>query len=183
MSDNTRTEAIQVTRRFDASAERVFDAWLDTKRASKFLFATPTGVMVRAEIDARVGGRLLFRGPARRRRRGTRRNLSRNRSAAPSGIRVRGAAILRRVHPRGHRPHRIRCRLRTDADASRCIGRVRGTNQARLDRNTRRTRARAVSQRLNSRKRATNTSSQPCGKAPISRRARAPLSASAFRSS
>jgi uncharacterized protein YndB with AHSA1/START domain len=60
MNDNTRTEAIQVTRRFDASAERVFDAWLDTKRASKFLFATPTGVMVRTEIDARVGGRLCF---------------------------------------------------------------------------------------------------------------------------
>jgi uncharacterized protein YndB with AHSA1/START domain len=60
MSDTTRTEAIQVTRRFDPSAERVFDAWLDTKRASKFLFATPTGVMVRAEIDARIGGRLCF---------------------------------------------------------------------------------------------------------------------------
>ncbi len=60
MNDNTRTEAIQVTRRFDASTERVFDAWLDAKRASKFLFAAPTGVMVRAEIDARVGGHLCF---------------------------------------------------------------------------------------------------------------------------
>ena len=45
-----------ITRRFDFSIERVFDAWLDPAKASKFLFATPTGQMVRVEIDARVGG-------------------------------------------------------------------------------------------------------------------------------
>jgi uncharacterized protein YndB with AHSA1/START domain len=45
-----------ITRRFDFSIERVFDAWLDPARASKFLFTTPTGKMVRVEIDARVGG-------------------------------------------------------------------------------------------------------------------------------
>jgi uncharacterized protein YndB with AHSA1/START domain len=60
MSDNARMEAIQVGRRFDASAERAFDAWLDPERASKFLFATPTGVMVRTDIDARVGGRFCL---------------------------------------------------------------------------------------------------------------------------
>ena len=53
-ADNTGT--IVLTRRFDFSIERVFDAWLDPARASKFLFKTPTGTMVRVEIDARVGG-------------------------------------------------------------------------------------------------------------------------------
>lgn len=47
---------VRVTRRFDASAERVYDAFLDPERASKFMFATPTGQIVRCEIDARAGG-------------------------------------------------------------------------------------------------------------------------------
>jgi uncharacterized protein YndB with AHSA1/START domain len=51
---------IRVSRRFDFPAERVFDAWLDVEKARKFLFATSTGQMVHAEIDARVGGTFNF---------------------------------------------------------------------------------------------------------------------------
>jgi uncharacterized protein YndB with AHSA1/START domain len=51
---------VRVTRRFQQSAERVFDAWLNPRLASRFLFATEAGTMVRAEIDPRVGGRFTF---------------------------------------------------------------------------------------------------------------------------
>jgi uncharacterized protein YndB with AHSA1/START domain len=58
-TENSR-KIVRVTHRYGASAERVFDAWLDREKASRWLFATAGGQMVRAELDARVGGGFLF---------------------------------------------------------------------------------------------------------------------------
>src|SRR5208337_742465 len=60
MTPQPRKAVVQVTRKFSASAERVFDAWLDPNTAGKWLFATPTGKMVKVKIDARVGGSYLI---------------------------------------------------------------------------------------------------------------------------
>ncbi|MGZ3403335.1 MAG: SRPBCC family protein [Phenylobacterium sp.] len=49
-----------VTHSYSASPEQVFDAWLDPAIARRFLFATPTGEMIRAETDPRVGGVFVF---------------------------------------------------------------------------------------------------------------------------
>ncbi|MBC6982696.1 SRPBCC domain-containing protein [Caulobacter sp. 17J80-11] len=51
---------VRVSRRFEAPADRVFDAWLDPATVGGWLFATETGRMVRVEIDPRVGGRYLI---------------------------------------------------------------------------------------------------------------------------
>ena len=50
----------RVARRFTASAERVFDAFLDVSTARRFMYASPSGEMVRAELDARIGGTYVF---------------------------------------------------------------------------------------------------------------------------
>jgi uncharacterized protein YndB with AHSA1/START domain len=53
-------ETVRVTRHFNALPEKVFVAWINPAKARKFLFATKTGNMVRAEIDARPGGSFIF---------------------------------------------------------------------------------------------------------------------------
>jgi uncharacterized protein YndB with AHSA1/START domain len=52
--------SLQVVRRFEANAERVFDAWLDPKTAGQWLFAHDSREMIRVEIDPRVGGSFNF---------------------------------------------------------------------------------------------------------------------------
>lgn len=55
-----RTDAegrtLVVSRRFEASPQRLFDAWLDPDAVGAWLFATPGGISKHVEIDARVGG-------------------------------------------------------------------------------------------------------------------------------
>jgi len=53
-------ESVVVKRRFAAAPERIFDAFLDVETARRFLFATATGEMITAQIDARIGGRYTF---------------------------------------------------------------------------------------------------------------------------
>ena len=52
--------SVTVTCRYEVAPERVFDAFLDVSIARRFLFATATGEMIVARIDARVGGRYSF---------------------------------------------------------------------------------------------------------------------------
>jgi uncharacterized protein YndB with AHSA1/START domain len=54
------TETLRIQHRFNASAERVYDAFLTPEIAGKFLFATPTGQMVRVEMDPKLGGSFVF---------------------------------------------------------------------------------------------------------------------------
>ena len=56
----SETVTVRVSHRFTHPPETVFDAWLTPATAKGFLFATPQGTMVRAQIDPRVGGRFIF---------------------------------------------------------------------------------------------------------------------------
>ena len=50
-------EALRLIRRFDATPQRVFDAWTDPKLAAAWLFRGPDSEAHRTEIDLKVGGR------------------------------------------------------------------------------------------------------------------------------
>jgi uncharacterized protein YndB with AHSA1/START domain len=53
------TVVARVTHRFDASPERVFDAWLDPVQVRRW-FSPGLGELQRIETDPRVGGRFSF---------------------------------------------------------------------------------------------------------------------------
>ena len=57
--------SVTVSHRFEASAERVYDAWLDPEKVRIWMPTAMrkmglTGELGRIEVDARVGGRFLF---------------------------------------------------------------------------------------------------------------------------
>ncbi|MBX3020094.1 MAG: SRPBCC domain-containing protein [Bdellovibrionales bacterium] len=51
---------VKVSHRYNATPGRVFQALLDPEKAKTFMFATMTGKMIKAEIDAREGGAFTF---------------------------------------------------------------------------------------------------------------------------
>jgi uncharacterized protein YndB with AHSA1/START domain len=52
----TKQPSLTVSRQLASSAARAFDAWLDPAVTSRWLFATPDGLIVRCDIDPRPGG-------------------------------------------------------------------------------------------------------------------------------
>ena len=48
--------ALQLERRFEASPERLFDAWTDPSVTAQWLFTTAASEVHRAHLDVRVGG-------------------------------------------------------------------------------------------------------------------------------
>ena len=48
--------SVAITRQFHGRPERVFDAWLDPDVTRRWLFATPSGLIVECRIEPRVGG-------------------------------------------------------------------------------------------------------------------------------
>lgn len=59
MSKDARIK-VKSVHRYNVPAEKVFDTLLDPVKAAKFMFATLTGKMIKAEIDPKVGGKFLF---------------------------------------------------------------------------------------------------------------------------
>lgn len=52
-----RGPIVRLTHRFAETADRVFNAWLDPATVRQFLFATPSGEMIKVDIESRPGGR------------------------------------------------------------------------------------------------------------------------------
>jgi uncharacterized protein YndB with AHSA1/START domain len=106
MTETTKRITVSVSHTYTASPERVFDAWVDSKKAAKFFFATETGEVVRCEIDARVGG--TFTVVDRRDGKDvlhTGKYIEVERSAS-LGVRLRGAGLLAGVDARLDRTSR-----------------------------------------------------------------------------
>ena len=57
MTAVTDDRALRMQRRFDASPERLFDAWTDPHLAAAWLFTTPGSESHHAALDVRVGGK------------------------------------------------------------------------------------------------------------------------------
>jgi uncharacterized protein YndB with AHSA1/START domain len=57
---NPQKIAVQAIRRYDAPADKVYEAFLDPAKAGKFMFASEKGQIIRAEVDPRVGGKFVF---------------------------------------------------------------------------------------------------------------------------
>lgn len=51
---------IKATHSYNAKPERIFTALTTPEQARTFMFATFTGKMIKAEVDARVGGHFTF---------------------------------------------------------------------------------------------------------------------------
>ena len=54
--DAAADRRLTMTRRFDGSPERLFDAWTEPRLAHGWLFTTPGSERHSAEIDLRIGG-------------------------------------------------------------------------------------------------------------------------------
>jgi uncharacterized protein YndB with AHSA1/START domain len=54
--NNVLLQTLRMTRRFDASPERMFDAWINPTIAARWLFTTPASEGHTTELDVRVGG-------------------------------------------------------------------------------------------------------------------------------
>lgn len=58
MTDAASLQSLRMSRRFDASCERLFDAWTEPGLVARWLFTSPTSESHHAtELDVRVGGR------------------------------------------------------------------------------------------------------------------------------